>query len=169
VGNRELVAKIYFPRVVLPLASIVACLFDFSIGVITLTVLLTFFKLGVSIHLLWVPILFLCLLLLTIGLGLILSATNLFFRDVKYVVEIILMFGIFFTPVLYSVHSVGNWSTWLLLNPMGSILESLNSVVVLKQMPDLFWTGYAVLTSILIFVLGYIIFHKAEPAFAENI
>ena len=169
VGNRELVAKIYFPRAVLPLASIIACLFDFSIGVAALTILLTIYKLGVSIYLLWLPVLFIFLLLLTVGLGLILSAANLFFRDVKYVVEIILMFGIFFTPVLYSVQSVGNWSTPLLLNPMGSILESLNTVVVLKQMPDLFWVGYAGVASVLIFVLGYVIFHKAEPEFAENI
>ncbi|MCK5178925.1 MAG: ABC transporter permease, partial [Candidatus Omnitrophica bacterium] len=102
VGNRNLVTKIYFPRAVLPLGAMLACLFDFSIAIGVLIILLTIVKLGVSIYLLWVPLIFLFLLLFSAGLGLLLSAANLFFRDVKYVVEVILTFGIFFAPIFYS-------------------------------------------------------------------
>jgi len=169
VGNSSLITKIYFPKAVLPLASILACLFDFAISVAVLVVLLTIVQLGISIHLLWVPLILIFLILFVSGLGLLLSAANLFFRDVKYVVEIILMFGIFFTPVFYNASTFGNWSYLLLLNPIGSILESINSVVVLKQMPDLFWMGYAGFWSIAIFLIGLIVFRKTEPLFAENI
>jgi lipopolysaccharide transport system permease protein len=169
VGNRDLVTKIYFPREVLPLASILACLFDLAIAGVALVIILVFVKLGISIHILWVPLIFLCLILFTAGLGLLLASANLFFRDVKYVVEIILMFGIFFTPVFYTAEAFGNWKNLLLLNPIGSILEALNAVVVLKQFPDLFWLGYAGICSVLMFVIGFMLFQKQEPFFAENI
>ncbi|MFC1510462.1 ABC transporter permease [Candidatus Omnitrophota bacterium] len=169
VGNSALVTKIYFPRAVLPLASIIACLFDLAIATVVLSVLLTIFQLGVSIYLLWLPVIFVALFLFTAGLGLLLSASNLFFRDVKYIVEVILMFGIFFTPVFYSAANVGNWKIFLLINPIGSILEAVNQAVVLKASPDLFWLGYAVVCSIIIFLVGMTVFHKQEPFFAENI
>ena len=169
VGNSSLITKIYFPKAVLPLASVLACLFDFAISTVVLVILLTVVQFGISIHLLWVPLILIFLILFVSGLGLLLSAANLFFRDVKYVVEVILMFGIFFTPVFYNASTFGNWSYLLLLNPIGSILEAINSVVVLKQMPDLFWIGYAGLCSVAMFLVGLIVFRKAEPLFAENI
>ncbi|OGX39108.1 MAG: hypothetical protein A3C36_04325 [Omnitrophica WOR_2 bacterium RIFCSPHIGHO2_02_FULL_52_10] len=169
VGNSSLVTKIYFPRAVLVLSSIFACMFDFCVAAAVVVILLTVFKVGVSIYLLWAPFLLLLLVLFTFGLGLILSSANLFFRDVKYVVEIILMFGIFFTPVFFSASDFGKWEPLMLINPIGSILETLNRVVVLHQMPDLFWLSYATLATAAIFTLGMTVFHKMEPLFAENI
>lgn len=169
VGNSNLVTKIYFPREVLPLASILACLFDFAIALLTLTALLIVVKVGVSIQLLWVPALLLFLVLFTAGVGLLLASANLFYRDIRYVVEVVLMFGIFFTPIYYTASVFGKWAPALLINPIGSILEALNSVVVLHQPPDLFWVMYAGVTSIAIFILGLVIFDKNEPMFAENI
>lgn len=169
VGNRELVTKIYFPREVFPFASTFACLFDFLIAAATLAIILAFAKIGISVYLVWLPLLILFLILFTTGLGLILSSANLFFRDIKYLVEIILMFGIFFTPVFYEASSFGKWKKLLLLNPIGSILEGINSVVVLHQMPESIWFIYAGASSILIFIIGLVIFHKLEPLFAENI
>lgn len=169
VGNSDLITKIYFPRAVLPLASITACLFDLSISIVVLFVILSLVKLGVSINLIWVPVILAFLLFFTIGLGLLLSSANLFFRDVKYVVEIILMFGIFFTPVFYDASTFGNWKSILMLNPMGSILESLNQVIVLKHAPNPFWLLYAGTFSAVIFFLGISIFREKEQYFAENI
>jgi len=169
VGNRELVTKIYFPREVFPFASIIACLFDFFIASVTLAVFLAFTGIGISPYILLLPVLLLFLVLFTSGLGLFLSAANLFFRDVKYIVEIILMFGIFFTPVFYEANTFGKYKTFLLANPVGSILESINSVVVLHKMPDAHWFLYAGISSIIVFIIGLTVFHKLEPLFAENI
>lgn len=168
-GNKDLVTKIYFPREVLPLATIFACLFDFFIAGLTLSFILTFFHIGASAYLLCVPLAFIFLILFTIGLGLFLSCANLFYRDVKYVVEIIFTFGIFFTPVFYDAAIFGKYKVLLLLNPVGSILESINSAVILHKMPDIFWFTYAGISSIVVFILGFAIFHKQEPFFAENI
>ena len=169
VGARELITKIYFPREVIPLASIFACLFDFFIASITLIILLFWIRIGVSIYLLWLFPLLLSLIMLTSGLGLFLSSANLFYRDVKYIVEIILMFGIFFTPVFYDADMFGKWKVVLLLNPVGSILEAIKNVVVLHKSPDIFWSLYAIIISLMIFFAGFSIFHKKEPLFAENI
>ncbi len=169
VGNSVLITKIYFPRAVLPLASIAACFFDFLISIVVLLAILVWIHLGVSIYLLWVPVILLSLILITIGFGLLLSAANLYFRDVKYIVEITLMFGIFFTPVFFEASSFGNWGYLFLLNPIGSILESLHQVVVLQQAPSAFWLSYAIAFSIFIFIVGLSFFHKHERSFAENI
>jgi ABC-type polysaccharide/polyol phosphate export permease len=169
IGNHDLVTKIYFPREVLTLSAIIACLFDFSIAIVTLSIILAFTKIGVSIYLLWVPVILIFLILFTTGLGLILASANLFFRDIKYVVEIILTFGIFFTPVFYEASRFGKYKALLLLNPIGGILEALNSAVVLHTMPDIGWTLYAGIVSVLVFISGFAIFHRSEPYFAESI
>lgn len=169
VGNRNLVTKIYFPREVLPISSILACLFDFLVGLITLSILLAIVRVGISVNILFVPLIFIFLILFTTGICLFLASANLFYRDVKYVVEIILMFGIFFTPVFYEASMVGKWQVFLLLNPIGSMLEALSSSVVLHKAPDMFWFSYAAVTSIVIFLVGFLAFHKTEPYFAENI
>ncbi len=168
VGNSSLVTKIYFPRTVLPLAAIGACFFDLAISAVVLTVILIFMQFGISFYVLWVPLILFFLLLFTIGLGLLLSAANLFYRDVKYIVEIILMFGIFFTPVFYDANSVGNWRNFLLFNPIGSLLEAFNQAIVLKQMPDLNWLSYAGFASAAVFYIGAKVFTKYEQLFAEN-
>ncbi len=169
VGNSNLVTKIYFPRAVLPLSSILACLFDFSIAIFVLAVLLTIFQIGFSLYLLWLPLIFIFLILFTAGLGILLASANLFYRDVKYIVEVILMFGIFFTPVFYEANMFGDWQNLILLNPVGSLLEAVNAAVVLRQMPDPFWLSYAGICSMVMFAVGMSVFHKNEPYFAENI
>lgn len=169
VMNKELVTKIYFPREILPLASVLANLFDFAIAVGFLTLLLCIGRVGVSLQLFWVPVLILLLLLLTTAFSMLLSCANLFFRDVKYLVEVGLTYGIFFTPVFYSSSTLGKWGPMLLLNPIGPILESLSAVILLHRPPDLFWLGYSTVWACLGCLISWKIFQSAEPLFAESI
>lgn len=169
VSNSNLVTKIYFPRAVLPLASLLACLFDLAIAMTVLSVVLTIFQVGASIYLLWVPVILFFLICFTAGLGILLSAANLFYRDVRYIVEVILMFGIFFTPVFYDANSFGNWKNFLLINPVGSLLEALSAAVVSHQAPDTFWFTYAGIISVVMLLVGLKVFESNEPNFAENI
>jgi ABC-type polysaccharide/polyol phosphate export permease len=168
-SNSNLVTKIYFPREVLPIAAVLSNLFDFAIASITLTVVFVFARIGVSMYLLWLPLLLVSLIVLTIALGMILSCGNLFFRDVKYIVEVIMMFSIFFTPVFYDASIFGKWSTLLLLNPIAPILENINAVVILHQPPNLFWFTYSFIWAVGSLFIFWRIFHKAEFIFAENI
>lgn len=167
--NMNLVTKIYFPREVFPLAAVMANLFDFIVASVLLIIILAIAGIGASVYLLWLPILLILLIFLVVGFGMLLACANLFFRDVKYIVEVILTFGIFFTPVFYEAEMFGKWAPVLLLNPVGAILESINSVVVLQQQPSMFWLSYSALWAVGGLLISWLIFHKAEFAFAENI
>ena len=169
VSNRNLVTKIFFPREVFPLAAVLANLFDFGIASMATIVILGIMGVGISVHLLWVPLLLLFLILFSAGLGMLMSCANLFFRDVKYIVEVILTFAIFFTPVFYEASIFGKWETLLLLNPVGSILECINTAVVLQRPPNYYWLSYAASCGIGLFLLGWNVFHRLEYSFAENI
>jgi lipopolysaccharide transport system permease protein len=168
-GNINLVTKIYFPREVFPVSAILANLFDFAVASVCLIVILAIAKIGFSVYLLWIPLLIFLLILLTVGVGMLLACANLFFRDVKYIVEVVLTFGIFFTPVFYEAKMFGMWKPVLLLNPVGSILEAINDSVVLHQSPSLEWIGYSSIWAIGGLLVAWKIFHKAEYTFAENI
>jgi lipopolysaccharide transport system permease protein len=168
-NNRDLVTKVYFPKTILPLAAVMASLFDFFIASGALVIFLLFVQKTWSIQIAWVPLLLLAMVLLASGIGMVVSAASLFFRDVKYIVEILLTFGIFFTPVFYEVGMLGDKGRWLLLNPIAPILEGLAGSVVREQPPQLFWLAYAFGLSLAVFLGGYAFFRHLEPAFAESI
>ena len=168
-SNSNLVTKIYFPREVFPISAVLANLFDFFIASVTLTIILAITGIGISLQILWLPIIFSLLVLLTIGLGMILACANLFFRDVKYIVEVIVTFAIFFTPVFYEASMFKNWEPILLLNPVGAILENINAVVVLQQPPSIFWLSYSAVWAIGGLLLCWNVFHRTEFKFSENI
>lgn len=132
IGNRNLVTKIYFPREVFPLSAVLAQTFDTSVGSAVLAALLfLFLGIGFSFQLLWGIPLVILLLLFTTGAALLLSSANLFFRDVKYIVQVVLVFGIFFTPVFYEPANLGPvGSQLMMLNPLAPLLEGFRLAVV---------------------------------------
>ncbi len=168
-ANTSLVTKVAFPRAVFPLAATLSALFDFAVASVVVLIVLIVAKVGVSVQLLWVPLLLLLLAAQTVGLTLLLSAANLFFRDVKYIVEIVMMFAIFFTPVFYEASMFGRWGTILMLNPVAPILEGLMAAVVSHQAPDPMWTGYAAGWAAVLLIIGPLVFARLEPMFAESI
>jgi lipopolysaccharide transport system permease protein len=168
-SNRELVVKIYFPKEIFPMAAVLACLFDFFVAFVALAVLLAFMKIGWSIYLLWAPVLLCTMVLFCAGIGMILAAASLFFRDVKYIVEVFLTFGIFFTPVFYDVRMFGDRGKWLLLNPVAPLLEGLSACITHHESPDVQWYLYSLVFSLAAFLSGFFLFKHFEPAFAESI
>ncbi len=168
-SNRDLVVKIYFPKEIFPMAAVLACFFDFSVASTALVVFLVLAKVGVSIYLIWVPLLLSTMIMLSMGIGMIVSSASLFFRDVKYIVEVFLTFGIFFTPVFYDVHMFGDRGKWLLLNPVAPLLEGLTASIVHHQSPDIHWYLYSLTFSLVAFFGGFVLFKDLEPVFAESI
>jgi lipopolysaccharide transport system permease protein len=169
IANANLVTKIYFPREILPLASVFSNFLDFLVAATFLALGMALCRIGLSLQLLWVPLIVLILLMITAAVTIALSCANLFFRDVKYIVDVVFAYGILFTPVLYSARTFGKWAPALLLNPVGSVLESINDVVVLQHAPSFLWLGYATGFAIVGLVLSWVFFKKAEPWFAQEI
>lgn len=182
-GNLQLVSKVYFPRAVLPLAATLGQAFDAAIGTLVLVLVLPFLDVHLSMALLWVPLLALLLFLLTVAASLFLSCANLFFRDVKYIVQVTLTFGIFFTPVFFDPEMMGRrLARLIMLNPLSPLLEGLRLAVVGQHDlllpligPDGFvvWSPlylvYAALWAILGLAVSAMIFHRSEFVFAEYI
>ena len=134
-----------------------------------IVVLLVVGRVGVSIHLLWVPVILGLIIVFTTALALLLSCANLFFRDVKYLVDIAMTFGIFFTPVFYDARMLGKWAPLLLVNPLSSLLEALDSSVVLHRAPSFLWLGYAACCAVFDLITSWVVFNRAEASFAESI
>lgn len=169
VTNQNLVTKVYFPKEVFPIAAVMASFFDLVVASGAVTIFLLVTRSGWDAQLAWVPVLLAILVVLSMGVGMIVSAASLFFRDVKYVVEVLLTFGIFFTPVLYDIRMFGNKGNWLLLNPVAPILEGFNACIVRHQPPDLPWLAYSVSFGLTALFGGFVFFKHLEPAFAESI
>ena len=186
VGQANLVTKIYFPREVLPIAATLAQAFDACIGAVVLLVAFALLGVDYRITALWAPALAVCAFMLTAGLALLVSCANLFFRDVKYIVQVCLTFGIFFTPVFFEPEMFGPiGARVMMLNPLAPLMEGLRLSVVFghnlletvvvtgRHGAVLAWSpwylAYSAAIAVVIFVGGLILFHRAEPRFAEYV
>lgn len=130
-ANAVLVSKVYFPREALPLATVLAQCVDLAAGALMVMVVLGVRGVDLTINLLWVAPLLLLLVLLTTAAALVAACANLFFRDVRYLVQVLLTFGIFFTPVFYDATRLGERGAALvMLNPISPLLEGLRLAVV---------------------------------------
>jgi lipopolysaccharide transport system permease protein len=168
-SNANLITKINCPRVVFPISAVLSALFDMMIAALPLIIILAIAGVRPAVSQLWVLPLMLLMILFVAGLGIAFSAANLFFRDVKYLVEIILTFAIFFTPVFYSADLFGPWREVMLLNPVAPLLEGLEQSVVQGRRPDLPWVAYSAVVAIVTFAVAWVVFHRLEPSFADNV
>jgi ABC-type polysaccharide/polyol phosphate export permease len=168
-SNFSLVTKINFPKIIFPISAVFSQLIDFCVALFFLMIFLFANGYGFGTKALFALIPLVILVILSIALGILLSAANLFFRDVKYIVEVLVTFAIFFTPVFYEVKLFEKWQTILLLNPVAPLLEGLNGCLVIDQIPYLGWILYSGVFSIVLLFIAIIVFDKVEPMFAEYI
>ena len=171
VGHMNLVAKLKFPRESLPLSSVLGRLADYGFGLLGLALLVLIFPIGVGAGVLLIVPLLAIQLVFTAGLGLILSATNVFFRDVRHVVGLLLTLWFYLVPVLYSVELVPEGARGLYLaNPMATIIESARRATFPGH-GEVQWAfvALAALTSAATFVVGLVVFRRLEPRFAESV
>ena len=169
VSNIALVTKIYFPREVFPLSAVLTQTLDSFIGSAVGAVLLVLLlHVRLSVQVLWVIPLVIVLLLLTIGVTLCLSCANVFFRDVKYLVQVVITFGIFFTPVFYEPELFGpTGSTAMMLNPLSPILEGLRLAVIEHHNLLVPWTIIQSGQSILVWQPWYLLYAAAWAVFGS--
>jgi lipopolysaccharide transport system permease protein len=185
-GNANLVTKVYFPREVLPLAATLAQVADSTIGLTTLLVASLLLGVHFGASALWAPVLLVLLIAFTAGSALVVSCGNLFFRDVKYIVQVLLSFGIFFTPVFFEPEMFGpTGARMMMLNPLAPILEGLRLSVVYDHdlLSTLIHTGHkgsvlvwtpwylvsSVVWAVVMLVGGLLFFHRSEAKFAEYV
>lgn len=169
VGSAALISKVYFPRVIIPVASVGSGMVDFAVAAAILFVLMPIYGVALSVHLLLVPVLVAVLVLVTLGVGMLLSALTVAYRDFRYVVPFMLQVWMFVTPVVFPASLVPEKARWiLLLNPMTGVIEGFRSVV-LGKVPDYAALGVSFLLAAAVFLAGIVYFGKVERRFADII
>ena len=185
-GNAAIIKKVYFPRILLPLATMLSNLVNFLLASVVLLVLLFAFGVGLSIHALWVPLILLTQMVFSLGLGLIVATLHTFYRDTAMILEVGLLAWFFLTPIFYPFERLGTRTElfgivfnqarlmrWL--NPMASIVDSYRTVLwgnVGGNGPsamDPLALLRTFITAVLIFIIGYIVFSRSEFLFGEKL
>jgi lipopolysaccharide transport system permease protein len=169
VGNQVLVSKIYFPRVFIPLASIGALLLDLVVSFVLLCILMLYYHWPISTGVLMTPLYILGTLLASSGLGLMLSALNVRFRDVKYAVPFFIQMGLFVSPVIYPVEYIPlRYQKFLALNPMAGMIVGIRHTTLGSPTNWQLVAG-SLVTSVLLFMTGLFVFRRMELHFADII
>ena len=168
-SNTNLVSKVYFPREIFPFSATLVCFVDFVVGSLVLLALMAWYGPLPGLHLAWLPVVIVVHLTFTMAVALVLAMANLFYRDVKYLFEIAISIWMFATSVVYPVDRVGGTVGVLLqLNPMTPIVDAYRSVILLNSPPGAAFGPVAV-ASVLFLSLAWLVFHRSEFEFAENI
>jgi lipopolysaccharide transport system permease protein len=168
VGNQNLIKKVYFPRLVVPLASVLAGLVDFGIAFLVLLALMLYYGIVPTFAIAVLPLFLLLAVATALSVGLWLSALNVQFRDVRYTIPFLTQFWMFATPVAYPSSLVPErWRAWYGLNPMAGVVEGFRWALLGKSGSPgpLLWVSGLVVVLLLIGGLAY--FRRVEATFAD--
>lgn len=169
-NNASILKKVYFPREVLPLSVVISNTIQYFFSVVIIFIALLVSGVGISWYALLLPIVVLVQITFAFGLILMLSAANVYVRDVQYMMNPIMMIWMYASPILYSITMVPEKWLWLYkLNPMVSILQGYQNILYDQTLPDFKSLGIVFLVSIVICIIGYIIFNKLQRRFAEEV
>jgi lipopolysaccharide transport system permease protein len=169
IANHQLVSKVYFPRIFIPLGAIGALLLDLVLSLGLFAVLMVFYHWPLTLAVSWLPIFILGAVLTAAGVGLTLSALNVSFRDIKYAVPFMVQMGIFVTPVIYPAHYIPQrWQFLLGLNPMAGVVIGFRHAL-LGSADSWQIMGISLGMSVFLFITGLLIFRRMENRFADII
>jgi len=168
VGNANLIKKVYFPRLVIPVSSVIAGAVDFVLAFIVLLGMMIFFGLVPTMNIFWLPFLLLLTFVTSMGVGLWLSALNVQFRDVRYTVPFLTQFWLFATPIAYPSSLLAEpWRTLYGINPMAGVVEGFRWALLGTETAP----GPIIIVSSLValglLVSGVFFFRRMEKTFAD--
>lgn len=168
IQERELISKVYFPRILLPLSIASAVIVDFLVGVILFGILCFFFNYSITLNILLVPFLFLPLFLISCATSLFFSSLNIFFRDIALIVPFFLQMGMYLCPIAYSKDLVPDaYLFYYRLNPLLGIIEAFRfSFLGLQTFPIQDFI-YSCFCSVILFFISYLFFQKTERKFVD--
>ena len=168
VGSQNLITKVYFPRLIVPLAAVLAGLVDFAIAFIVLLVLMAYYHIVPTAAVVFLPLFIVLAVATSLAVGLWLSALNVKFRDVRYTIPFLTQFWLFATPVAYPSSLVPEkWRALLGLNPMAGVVEGFRWALLGKSQPPGPLLAVSVVAVALLLVGGLVYFRKTETTFAD--
>lgn len=171
VGNAQMISKVYFPRIIVPLGSVLAGLVDFMITLALLLPLMSWYSHWPNWHVVFLPFFLLLGLMITLGLGIGLAALNVRYRDIRIIIPFVVQFGLYLSPVGFSAASVPQSWRWLYdLNPMVGVIEGfrwslLGDAAVFPTFPVI----NSLLMGVALLMFGVNYFRRVEKTFADVI
>ncbi|EKQ50539.1 MULTISPECIES: ABC transporter permease [unclassified Clostridium] len=170
IGSKDLIKKIYFPRIIIPISAVNGAFLNMIFTMIVVFIALIFSGIGISKYILFLPVIMILEYLFALGLAFIVSALNVYFRDLEHILGIVTMGWMYVTPIFYSIDMVPKqFLTLFNLNPMTPIIAAFRSILYYQTMPDLSHMGMILAWSVGFIVAGYLIFQKLQRNFAEEL
>ncbi len=170
IGKPNLVNKVYFPREILIISSCVTALVMTLLEFIVFGIFMLIFAVMPTMTAIYFPIILFIQFILIIGISLGLAALNVYYRDIQYIWAVILQAGFFASPIIYPLSIIPEKYIWIIkLNPMTTIIDMLRGSMIYSTIPAAKDIIFIVILSITILIIGYIIFLKLEPRFAEEV
>lgn len=171
IGNANLISKVYFPRLIVPTATIVTAFADFLISLVILLALMVYYRFAPGWNMLLLPVFMLLALLASLGPGLWITALNVKYRDFRYVIPFVAQFGLYVSPVGFSSSVIPEqWRLLYSLNPIVGVIDGFRWCILGGASP-IYWPGFALSLVVVAFFLwlGVSQFRKMEKTFADMI
>jgi homopolymeric O-antigen transport system permease protein len=164
----QVLKKVYFPREIIPLVTVLATLFDLAIAGAVFAVLMWYYGVAVTGALAWLPVLLAVQILLTTGVVFVVSTICVKFRDIQWGVPVLMQLWLYCTPVIYSLDVIPErWRPLAMLNPMAGLIDGYRRVLLHGQAPDALGLGLAAVVSLAAFWFGYRYLKRREMTFAD--
>jgi lipopolysaccharide transport system permease protein len=168
VGNPTLITKVYFPRLALPVAKVLAGLVDFALAFVMLLALMTYYHVTPTANTVWLPIFIILTMITALGLGLWLAAINVQYHDVQYVVPFLIQMWLFATPIAYPASLLPDaWQKVAAINPMYGVVASFRWALLGTEGAPASMILVSSLVSVLLLVSGAYYFRRVEKDFAD--
>lgn len=168
IGNANLVSKVYFPRMIIPASSIITSLVDFGVSFLLLLSMMAIYQFVPDVKIVLLPLFIVLALAAAFGVGLLITALNVKYRDFRFIIPFVIQIGLYITPVGFSSSVVPDkWRLWYSLNPMVGVVDGFRWCVLGEPM---YIPGFmmSVLTIIFFVWMGITYFRKTERSFADN-
>jgi len=170
VGNANLITKVYFPRIIIPSAAVGAGLVDFAIAFVVLVGLMIYYRVSVTWGTLMLPVLALHLTLFSIAIGMWLSALNVKYRDIRFVLPFLIQLWMFVSPVIYPASMIPEQWRWLLmLNPLTGVIENFRAALFVQKQFEWVSLGISMASTVLMLLYSIYSFRRMEKHFADVI
>jgi len=170
LSNADIIKKVYFPRILLPISSVTSALVNFMISCIIILIFCLFSGVGISIHLLWLPLVAIIQYVMLLGFTFILSAIEMYMRDIEHIINFVIAMAFYVTPILYKPEIFPENLSWIIkLNPMAYLVDAYRAVFLYHENPNFYDLGIVSIFSIAIFIIGNCLFEKLQKGFAEEV
>ncbi len=169
INHTGLITKVFFPRLIIPISAVGAILLDLFFGLLSLLVVMLIYHATPNWTVIFAPFFLFIILLLALGLGILLSAVSVRYRDVKYILPFALQLWLFVSPVFYSLKVLPQKAIWLWkLNPIAGALDGFRAALFGQEF-DVYGIAVSIFISVIIFLFAVYVFHRMEDGFADVI